>query len=90
MKVFITNTFKRAAKKVSRDQITTIEETIKKIQTNPNIGELKVGDLAGVRVYKFRMTHQLVLLVYTYDDAKKEITLLAFASHENFYKKLKK
>ena len=90
MKVFITNTFKRAARKLHRNQVVVLEDAIKKIKSNPGIGEFKVGDLAGVRVYKFHILKQLVLLAYIYDEMQREITLLAFSSHENFYDKLKR
>jgi hypothetical protein len=51
---------------------------------------LKKGDLNGIRVYKFRMVNQLALLAYEYDDANDRLTLLAYGSHENFYRDLKK
>jgi|GEM_PF-4417478 len=40
-----------------------LEEAIKQIQDNPYIGELKSGDLAGARVYKFSIFNQLSLFV---------------------------
>jgi hypothetical protein len=55
---------------------------------DPSVAEEKVGDLAGVSVYKFNINKQLVLLTYTYDE--NEINLLTFGSHENFYRDLKK
>lgn len=36
---------------------------------NPDIGEQKKGDLARLRIYKFRISGQLYLLGYTRDDA---------------------
>ncbi len=88
MKVFFTNTFKRATKKLHSNQLNALEDAIDYIQNHPKSGELKVGDLAGVRVYKFPMLHQLVLLAYIY-DGKKAVTLLWFAPHENFYRDFK-
>lgn len=90
MKTFFTHTFKRAAKKLHRNQVEELEKAIKEIQGEPLIGQLKVGDLAGVRVHKFRMLHQLILLAYMFDEGKEELTLLSFAPHENFYDNLKK
>ncbi len=43
-----------------------------------------------MRVYKFHMPHQLILLAYTYDEQSDEAVLLYFAPHENFYETLKK
>lgn len=54
------------------------------------MGDAKVGDLVGIRVYKFHMQHQLILLVYTYDEPAEELVLLSSASHENFYDDLKR
>lgn len=54
---------------------------------NPEIGELKKGDLAGIRVYKFYMGKQLTLLAYQYSE--KKLALLSLSSHENFYRDLK-
>lgn len=87
MKVKMTNTFEKAARKVHRNQIKHIEDAIDEIVKNPEIGELKKGDLAGVYVYKFRINKQLILLAYIHD--KSEITLLSLGSHENFYRDLK-
>lgn len=91
MKILITATFKRTAKKLHKNQIAELEKAIKEIQKHPETGDLKVGDLAGVRVYKFRMLKQLTLLAYLYENGKNPcVTLLDFASHENFYDNLKK
>ncbi len=89
MKILVTNTFKRATKKLRGSQAVILKEAISKIVSNPTIGEAKVGDLVGVRVYKFHIMHQLILLAYLYKEQADEITLLAFSPHENFYKNLK-
>ena len=89
MNIFLTTTFKRAAKKCHRNQIIKLEEAIAQLQTNPFLGDLKQGDLAGVRVHKFTLISQLVLLAYTYDEQNNELCLLSFAPHENFYQNLK-
>ncbi len=54
------------------------------------IGDAKVGDLAGVRVYKFKMNGQLILLAYEVFGSEDVIKLLALGSHENFYRDLKR
>lgn len=77
-------------KKLHSNQLPKLEEAIKKIQNHPYIGEQKVGDLAGVYVYKFFIFHQLILLAYLYNEQNNELTLFALAPHENFYRDLKK
>lgn len=91
MIIHITHTFKNAAKKLPAKK-TIIEDAIEEIANNPDIGEQKKGDLAGVFVHKFKIHHQLMLLAYTHEKKGKHstITLLAQGSHENFYRDLKK
>lgn len=89
MRVLVSNAFKRAAKKLHQKQKTMVEEAIQIIKKNPDLGELKVGDLAGIRVYKFRILHQLILLSYLYNESKNELILVSFGPHENFYENLK-
>jgi mRNA-degrading endonuclease RelE of RelBE toxin-antitoxin system len=89
MRVLLTNVFKRTAKRLHSNQLIYLKKAIKHIQEKPTDGELKKGDLSGIRVYKFHILHQLILLAYTYDELKNEIILLSFSPHENFYKNLK-
>ena len=64
------------------------EKAKKTIIGNPLIGNAKVGDLAGDRVYKFKMVNQQMLLGYNYDDEMKTLTLLMLGTHQNFYRNL--
>jgi mRNA-degrading endonuclease RelE of RelBE toxin-antitoxin system len=88
MKIIITNSFKKSAKKLMRNQISIVENAIDDISNDPEIGELKKGDLTNIRVYKFRIHNQLMLLAYKH--SKKELILLSLSTHENFYRDLKK
>ena len=58
------------------------------ILADPMSGELKLGDLTWLRVFKFRMVNQLTLLGYEIRDSDT-IVLHAVGSHENFYRDLK-
>ncbi len=89
MKVVQTQTFAKVVKKLYRNQKEDLDKAVKNIMNDTNIGELKVGDLAGVRVYKFKMVTQPVLLAYTYNLDSIILTLLTLGSHENFYRDLK-
>lgn len=88
MKILLTPTFERALKKLHKPQKLDLDRAVQAIAQDPVIGEAKVGDLAGVRVYKFRMSNQLCLLSYRLMD-ESTIKLLTFGSHENFYRDLK-
>lgn len=58
--------------------------------TDSAIGEEKAGDLAGVRVHKFRMVNQLACSRMLVDAREPVLTLLALGTHENLYRDLKK
>ena len=61
---------------------------MKSICNDPTIGEMKVGDLQGVQVYKFKSNKQQILLAY--EVINSTLYLYTFGSHENFYRDLKK
>lgn len=79
--------FKKAYKKLPCSQQLIVNNAIKKIAKNPQIGNEKRGDLSGVFVYKFKIYHQEFLLAYEWDATQR--LLLALGVHENFYRDLK-
>ena len=83
-------TFKRAVKRLHKQQKRELDEAVRAVAADPAMGESKVGDLAGVRVLKFKMNRQLTLLAYEFIEAEDAINLLALGSHENFYRGLKR
>ncbi len=89
MKILQTPTFSRQVKKLHKNQYEQLNEAIGCIAEDPSIGDMKQGDLAGVRVYKFKMVNQLMLLAYAFYADELQLVLLAVASHENFYRDLK-
>jgi len=90
MKILQTPIFGKQIKKLHKNQKNELDEAVAFISKKPLIGELKKGDLNGVRVYKFKMVNQLTLLAYQFDEDEFQLILLAFGSHENFYRDLKK
>jgi len=88
VKILQTPTFKRAVKRLHKQEKKELDKAVRTIVEAPDIGEAKVGDLAGVRVYKFKMNKQLALLAY--EPLSEAIKLLALGSHENFYRDLKR
>ena len=86
-KVFISSAFSRKIKKLKKQEKKELDAAVLDIFSEPGIGEVKAGDLAGVFVYKFKMNKQLTLLSYTFDQS--EINLLGLGSHQNFYRDLK-
>ena len=80
--------FKRAYKKLHKQQKEKVNDAIIEIVKNPEIGVEKKGDLSGVYVYKFDIDHQEMLLAYVWNP--EERLLLALGVHENFYRDLKR
>ena len=89
MKVHQSGSFKRKLKKLPIDHKPALDRAVKKIVGKPNVGVLKKGDLAGVRVYKFKVKTLQYLLAYAHDSENEAVTLLALGPHENFYRDLK-
>ena len=88
-KVFQANAFSKATKKLSIPKKKQLDQVVKKIISDPFLGEQKKGDLNHLQVYKFHMDNQLMLMGYTFDKKKNELTLISWGSHENFYRDLK-
>ncbi len=92
--------FIRFVKKAHKPLQLAIEDAVEDISENPEIGEAKTGDLAGIWVYKFKFNRQEYLVAYrpptpveTEQGAKVELLIIDFyqvGSHENFYDELKR
>ncbi|MBC8348888.1 MAG: type II toxin-antitoxin system RelE/ParE family toxin [Verrucomicrobia bacterium] len=87
-KIFVSSAFGRKIKKLKKREKKELDDAVLDLSNDPSVAEEKVGDLAGVSVYKFKINKQSVLLPYAYDE--NEINLLTFGCHENFYRNLKK
>lgn len=89
MKIKQSNLFKQAYKILHKNQLIVINQQIQCIVDDPDIGELKIGDLAGVRVHRFKFQSHVYLLAYQYTETISLLYLMALGEHENFYQKLK-
>ena len=88
MNVLQKNEFKKAYKRLHDNQRSEVNVAIRKIISQPDIGEQKKGDLAMIWVYKFPVNNRLHLLAYSVDGDER--LLWALGPHENFYRDLKK
>lgn len=88
-RVLQTPTFKKAVKKLKPNQKKDLDLAVKDLMADPSIGEQKKGNLAFLRVHKFKMNKQLTLLGYSFDDGALVLELMALGSHENFYRDIK-
>lgn len=94
MKISYFAPFKRFVKKAIKPLKATIEDSVELILNDTEIGDLKTGDLTGVRVFKFTFNRQQYLIAYRVTTCDK-IELLAIdffkvGTHENFYDDLKR
>ena len=87
-KVYLSPVFGRTIKKLKKKEKKELDDAVLDIINDPSIGEAKIGDLAGVLVYKFKINKHLTRLSYSYGST--EINLLTFGCHENSYRDLKK
>ncbi len=88
--VLQTPSFKKAVKKLHKNQKKDLDKAVKLLMEDPRLGEQKKGDLLFLRVYKFKMVKQLTLLGYSYEDDSVVLELIALGSHENFYRDIHK
>jgi mRNA-degrading endonuclease RelE of RelBE toxin-antitoxin system len=88
IQIFQTPLFSKIKKKLKKNQIKDLDNAVREIIKNPELGEQKKGDLADVWIYKFRMVDRENLLAYQWDE--KTRTLISLGVHENFYRDIKK
>lgn len=88
MRAVVTPSFRKDVKRLHANQKQDLDAAVQAVLHDPATGERKCGDLAWLRVYKFRMVNQITLLAYEIKD-EATIVLHAVGSHENFYRDLK-
>ena len=89
MQVLQSRQFVKSVKKLHANQKADLDKAVQLLLQYPLIGDLKSGDLGGVRVYKFKIVNHLHRLAYSYEDEVLTLSLLPLGSHENFYRDLK-
>lgn len=91
--------FVQFVKKAHKPLKLAIEDAVEDVCADPDTGELKTGDLSGIRVYKFRFNRQQYLIAYRLPlqeaEAEAEVEFLTIdfyqvGTHENFYASLKR
>lgn len=89
--------FVQFVKKAHKPLKLAIEDAVEDVCADPDTGELKTGDLSGIRVYKFRFNRQQYLIAYRLplQEAEAEVEFLTIdfyqvGTHENFYASLKR
>lgn len=85
-----TRVFGNALKRLHANQKRDLDAAIRELVANPDLGEQKKGELAFLRVYKFKMVNQLTLLGYSYEEDAVVLYLLVLGAHENFYRDVRR
>lgn len=67
-----------------------MDKVVRGILADPLSGAPKVGALKGVRVVKFKVGPQQLLLAYQFDPKRNLMEVLDVGPHENFYRELQK
>ncbi len=74
-------------KKQNRAFQLAIEDEVYEVLSTPQAGEEKKGDLAGLRVHKFKFHQQEYLVAYKIEA--RGIVFCMIGAHENFYREIK-
>ena len=82
--------FGRSKRRLPAPAQLQIDEAVKGLLADPLSGEPKTGALKGVRVIKFKVGPQQLLLAYQFDARHNMIAVLDVGPHENFYRELQK
>jgi mRNA-degrading endonuclease RelE of RelBE toxin-antitoxin system len=82
--------FARSKRRLPRSAQLAVDDAVEGLLTDPLAGEPKVGALKGVRVVKFKVGAQQLLLAYQFDAKRNIIEVLDVGPHENFYRELQK
>lgn len=88
MKIIQSRSFEQRAKKFNQAQKAILDEQVKLILENPDIGDEKKGDLSEIYVHKFMIKTIQYLLAYRFNEELLELIMIG--PHQNYYRDLKK
>lgn len=80
----------KAKKRLPAAAQLAVDDAVRGLLADPLSGESKVGALKGVRVVKFKVGPQQLLLAYQFHEKANRLGLLDVGPHENFYRDLQK
>ncbi|AQV95667.1 hypothetical protein BJN34_17440 [Cupriavidus necator] len=100
MKPIYKKPFVQFVKKAHKPLQLAIEDEVEVVCADPGTGEVKIGDLAGIRVRKFKFNRQEYLIAYRLQGPGRRATgadlemlwidFYKVGSHENFCDGLKR
>jgi len=89
MKVLQSRSFAKRAKRFRKQEKQVLDQQVRAILNNPEIGQEKRGELRGVFMHKFKMHATQYLLAYRIKE-NKILELIMIGPHENYYRDLEK
>ena len=88
MKIIQSRSFEQRVKKFNQTQKILLDEQIKFILEDPDIGEEKKGDLSEAYVHKLKIKTIQYLLAYRFNE--EQLELIMIGPHQNYYRDIKK
>ncbi len=88
MERLFTPAFRKFVKKQLPPLQLAIQDEVDRINADPDMGKGKKGDLANMRVNKFKFQRQEYLIAYEAGEGK--LIFFMIGTHENFYRDLKR
>ncbi len=82
--------FSKAKKKLPATAQLATDDAVRGVIADPLSGEQKAGALRNVRIVKFKVGNQQLLLAYQFEARRNVIEVLDVGPHENFYRELQK
>lgn len=89
MRILVAPSCARRIKRLHPNQKKSLDKAIRSISADISVGEEKIGDLAGIFIYKFKLGNERWLLAYRL-MSEHEVKILLVGPHENFYRELKR
>ncbi|MGO9119313.1 MAG: type II toxin-antitoxin system RelE/ParE family toxin [Desulfomonilaceae bacterium] len=88
MKIYQSRSFEQRVKRLPKPEKEALDNEIRRIADNPEIGEEKRGDLKGIFVHKFKLRSTQYLLAYR--RIGSDLELIMIGPHGNYYRELKR
>jgi ParE-like toxin of type II ParDE toxin-antitoxin system len=82
--------FTKAKRRLPPTSQLAVDDAVRRIAQDPLTGEPKTGRLKGIRVEKFKVGPQQLLLAYQFDAKANRLDFLDVGVHENFYRDLQR
>jgi len=87
MRVVQSRSFAKRVKRFRKQEKQVLDQQVRALMNNPNIGQEKRGELRGIFVHKFKIHTTQYLLAYRIRE-NETLELIMIGPHENYYRDL--